>query len=738
MMEQIYINGKSITFEEVKNFFKENNNNLALTAREFGLEYHKAHFDRYGQSKRGNEAEMLFGNTWYTCKNMKKIVYGEYKPTRTYNRHGSEGKDVKVAVVVNDFSLKKERIWMWNKNDIWNDGTDVFSTNILKMGSEAKGKLDFASYKSKDEMGEDYRKVQGNTDVSIPDMYWKFMKEVKPNDVVVVFGSTKESGKNICHLLYGWGRFSSDCKYVPTDNNPIQREVQWHVPPLAEPIRETKTSNSRYFHSVEGAEATNIKKLLGIDSEQNQPVMEDLNKQKYISLLQTNHNLILTGAPGTGKTYLAKQLAQLMIFGEIKDIMTDAEEKQFGEQYGFVQFHPSYDYTDFVEGLRPIQDDNRNIGFERRDGVFKKFCAKAVIANSSDASVISKLDSNPTVWKVSLAGTGDNPVRKDCFENGHIRIGWKQYGDIEDFYDYDNFTGGGKNVLRAFQSQMKEGDIVVSCYSAKEIDAIGVITGEYEYRTTGGEFPRYRKVNWFVKNIRENIVEINGNKAFTQSTVYKSAITVENALKIVNKYSSIATTTNKPFVFIIDEINRGEISKIFGELFYSIDPGYRGKEKGKVNTQYQNLVEQGDVFYNGFFVPENVYIIATMNDIDRSVESMDFAFRRRFAFKEIKAVERIEMLDSLPWKEEAVKKMNLLNAEIEKVEGLSRAYHIGPAYFLRLNNYDGDFDQLWECHLEGLLYEYMRGMTEVPAKLKKLAEVYGYSKAGKYVQSSNN
>ena len=180
---------------------------------------------------------------------------------------------------------------------------------------------------------------------------------------------------------------------------------------------------------------------------------------------------------------------------------------------------------------------------------------------------------------------------------------------------------------------------------------------------------------------------------------------------------------------IIDEINRGEISKIFGELFFSIDPGYRGTE-GMVQTQYQNLVKEDDEFFDGFYVPENVYIIGTMNDIDRSVESMDFAFRRRFAFKEIKATDSVNMLydtekgiGELAGK--ANKRMINLNKAIETIEGLSSAYHIGPAYFLKLKNYKDDcFKQLWNNHIEGLLREYLRGMQGVTEKMKTLENAY--------------
>ena len=168
------------------------------------------------------------------------------------------------------------------------------------------------------------------------------------------------------------------------------------------------------------------------------------------------------------------------------------------------------------------------------------------------------------------------------------------------------------------------------------------------------------------------------------------------------------------------------MSKILGELFFSIDPGYRGK-KGRIQTQYQNLVNVNNIFYEGFYVPENVYIIGTMNDIDRNVESMDFAFRRRFTFKEITATDTQQDIlsgldDSI--REEAINRMNSLNDAILNIEGLSSAYHIGGAYFLKLKDLNNDFAQLWNYHLKGLLREYLRGMEDVETNIKKLEEAY--------------
>ena len=265
-------------------------------------------------------------------------------------------------------------------------------------------------------------------------------------------------------------------------------------------------------------------------------------------------NLILHGAPGTGKTYLAKEIAVELTNGN-KD------------QIGFVQFHPSYDYTDFVEGLRPVSNGDGAIEFKLQDGIFKKFCQKARDAKK---------------------------------------------------------TGGQDN-----------------------------------------------------------------------------------------------------FVFIIDEINRGEISKIFGELFFSIDSDYRG-EKGSVSTQYANLHETDDKFY----IPENVYIIGTMNDIDRSVDTFDFAMRRRFRFVEVTAESQLYILDKELGEraEEAKTRLRNLNAAIENVQELNSHYHIGPSYFLRLKEVKFDYELLWSDYLQPLLEDYVRGSYDEAETLETLKKAFDLTK----------
>lgn len=292
----------------------------------------------------------------------------------------------------------------------------------------------------------------------------------------------------------------------------------------------------------------------------------------FSSMLIESKNLIFRGAPGTGKSYLAKEIAADIISNGYYEKITQLSPEQ-RKQVEFVQFHPSYDYSDFVEGLRPKVNDDGTMGFELQDGIFKKFIARAR----------------------------------------------KNYEDSQ---------------------------------KSKE-------------------------------------------------------------------------TELKKYVFIIDEINRGEISKIFGELFFSIDPEYRGRA-GEISTQYSNLHADPD---EKFYIPENVYIIGTMNDIDRSVDSFDFAMRRRFRFVELKADEHLEMLSNLENEElenEAIRRMSALNEAIADVPDLNENYQIGASYFLKLKTLT--FDQLWTDYLHPLLQEYIRGMYDEEGIMNRFADAYGYKK----------
>lgn len=416
-------------------------------------------------------------------------------------------------------------------------------------------------------------------------------------------------------------------------------------------------------------------------------------------LLKHTHNLILHGAPGTGKTFLAKEIAKKMGCSQ--------------NEIGFVQFHPSYDYTDFVEGLRPKNQSGGEIGFERKDGIFKEFCKRALLA----MNVSSVSDNFEQVWEKVV-----------------------DYLNEKDFMDIPLLTG--KSTFRVELNENGDG-LATRTYENGDYKKGEWIQGKSKF---------YNKEQLY--NIYKGLPGIpsRGHDNYRKAVIEywkKNFGLVDYSVKEKSESESV-----KPFVFIIDEINRGELSKIFGELFYAVEPGYRVSyddlkkhQSGKktistIRTQYANLETEGNSFdkalrvsnpsdFGHFFIPENVYMIGTMNDIDRSVDTMDFAFRRRFAFREIKASENLGMLDELgEIADKAKARLKKLNEEISKITELSSpsSYHIGGAYFLKLNDFEGDsnerFQKLWDYHLEGLLKEYLRGTENAEENFAKLEKTY--------------
>lgn len=407
--------------------------------------------------------------------------------------------------------------------------------------------------------------------------------------------------------------------------------------------------------------------------------MKTSKYQAYIDLLKQTHNLVFTGAPGTGKTHMAREIA-----------------KEMGAESMFVQFHPSYDYTDFVEGLRPIDNGEGHIVFERKDGVFKEFCRKAV-QNLIDSSKSVEELSDETYWKMLL-----EEFVNDAIDNATT---FKTVNGSEFV-----ITGMTESYVSILNEQNAKASILnVSIHEILTL-LFNEITLEY------------------VRDIRRYFGRMFGTQADSYTFVIVKKIREKHqsasANKVNQKHSSRIQERN--YVFIIDEINRGEASKIFGELFYAIDPGYRDDKDNPVQTQYQNLIPTSDVFAKGFYVPRNVYILATMNDIDRSVESMDFAMRRRFTWKEIKPECTEDMLDNLGQSlaDSTKETMHRLNNEIVATDGLGAAYSVGPAYFMKIKDLKGDFSALWNMNIEPLLREYLRGFRAKDDMMEKFRKAF--------------
>ena len=405
-----------------------------------------------------------------------------------------------------------------------------------------------------------------------------------------------------------------------------------------------------------------------LDEKEKKEEKMSLEYKVYYPLSQTllqSKNLILRGAPGTGKTYLAKEIAKEL---------TDGNE----DQIGFVQFHPSYDYTDFMEGLRPVSNGDGAIEFKLQDGIFKDFCQKA-----KEAQLIGGQDNFDEAW--------------------------------DSYLEYINVAEEKEYITKT---------------SYLSVNSRQNLSVNYDSGVPGWSLPR------------KYVYELYKDKNYNKQEYYKSGgrtvlETLRKRFGLKDYLSPTEIDTDKKFVFIIDEINRGEISKIFGELFFSVDPGYRG-EKGSVSTQYANLHENDEKFY----IPENVYIIGTMNDIDRSVDTFDFAMRRRFRFVEVTAESQLGMLDDAlgDKAEEAKARLRNLNAEIEKVQELNSHYHIGPSYFLKLEEVDFDYELLWSDYLKPLLEDYLRGSyeeVETIANLKKAFDKTSNEQKNQVVTDNN-
>ena len=464
---------------------------------------------------------------------------------------------------------------------------------------------------------------------------WKLAHNIKKDDYIIATTGVKEilgigqcvkpyyfdeSKKTFKHCIgVKWLKVDGGWEYQGKKG--VRQTINWD---------RNKERINLYKSILNGTYRKNIEK-----------VVMNKNINDYLDILRKSKNLILRGAPGTGKTYLAKEIAAEL---------TDGNE----DQIGFVQFHPSYDYTDFVEGLRPVSNGDGAIEFKLQDGIFKKFCQRAKEAQKTGGQ-----DNFEEAWG-KLTDAINEKQGQYFFPRSSVPASLNSQGNVK------------------FDSPVATKEKVYLLYKGED---------------TNLKYETYQKI------VLDHMKESYG----------------------LCDYVSPMINTDKKFVFIIDEINRGEISKIFGELFFSIDPGYRG-EKGSVSTQYANLHETDEKFY----IPENVYIIGTMNDLDRSVDTFDFAMRRRFRFVEVTSESQVGMLDDVLGDEakEAKKRLRNLNTAIENVQELNSHYHIGPSYFLKLKDVDFDYELLWSDYLKPLLEDYLRGSYEEDETLETLKNTF--------------
>ena len=408
-------------------------------------------------------------------------------------------------------------------------------------------------------------------------------------------------------------------------------------------------------------------------------------------------NLILYGPPGTGKTYSTAIYAVAICDGKSFDELTDYEavmarynELKEEGRIAFTTFHQSYGYEEFIEGIKPHTDEEtKAISYSVEPGVFKKFCncAKEVEVRTTTQA---EMKQHPRIWGMLLGGSGSTKLKKQCFLNNEIRLGFNKVDDNDvvngDFVADSEASWDVKRMVFDFINTMELGDVVVIEKNYKSVDAIGVITGDYVFDKSLGEYPRSRKVKWLVKDIDQDIVPFlsGGRTQLARRSVFAFDHIGMNAIsQIINSHLSEPVVeveqNTKPYVFIIDEINRGNISKIFGELITLIEDT---KREGMPEAASAILPYSGE----SFSVPDNVWLLGTMNTADRSIALMDTALRRRFSFAEL-------MPDADVLRKIGADKVGDLDvaAMLDKINEritflYDREHTIGHAFFTRLKD----------------------------------------------------
>lgn len=438
--------------------------------------------------------------------------------------------------------------------------------------------------------------------------------------------------------------------------------------------------------------------------------------QDIVHLWRSKKNLILQGAPGTGKTYSIPECVYRLCYNDFgnfthESIMECYKELVQDGRVVFTTFHQSMDYENFIEGIKAniTDEDVSGISYSIEPGIFKTLCDDARNATIVNANKLG-LNDSPSIWKVSLQSTGKNPTRTECLENGHIRIGWDDYGE-----NINEEITKGKSVLEAFYSKMQIGDIVLSCYSSKTIDAIGIVTSDAYFNDKYKQYKRVRDVKWLVTfndSNRINIQKMNGGKVMTLGTIYRlNAISIEDVLSLLKdnhiKISSKKEQQEIPYILVIDEINRGNVSKILGELITLLEPDKRAGETNEISVKLPYSKTP-------FSVPSNVYIIGTMNTADRSVGYIDYAIRRRFAFYTIQANANNEIETYYEDKDEDVftEAQSLFDCVQQFIEQHispdfdSEDLMIGHSYFMAKDIDELEMKKLYE--IRPLLNEYLR------------------------------
>lgn len=497
-----------------------------------------------------------------------------------------------------------------------------------------------------------------------------------------------------------------------------------------------KKHNNKYFEKAVYDRAFRNKFLKNEEME---------NEENVIDL-----NQIFFGPPGTGKTFHtineAIKIADPKFYkihkndreqlkARFKLLSLNNDNDSVG-QIGFTTFHQSFSYEDFIEGIKPsiennTKEDEKFLKYKIEDGVFKWICGLAEDSLNAVAVHTESLISLSTeeyekahFYKMSLGNTqdeNDNEIYEYCIENNCISIGFgdqldftgKDEKEIRSFGNDNDLDSFSIQAMNLFSNYLKIGNYVVISYGNKYVRAVGKVTGDYEYRddselTNNLHYKHFRSVEWIFTDEKISANEIY-NKNLSQQTIYKldkKYIKQEFFVKEKKIDTNRLPKNPKNFVLIVDEINRGNVSSVFGELITLIEKDKRAGADEELSITLPYSKET-------FSVPHNVYIIGTMNTADRSVEALDTALRRRFSFREmppkpelIKTVGSLKSTDGKLDDIDVVKILKTINNRIEKL--IDKDHKIGHSYFLNISSKQ-DLKDTFRDKVIPLLEEYFFG-----------------------------
>lgn len=479
-----------------------------------------------------------------------------------------------------------------------------------------------------------------------------------------------------------------------------------------------------------------------IDSTLGNFVENNYENHKEIDKMNIPLNQILYGPPGTGKTYNTVLKAMSIIDNtEYKDVSEEQysalktrfdELKQAG-QIEFVTFHQSYSYEEFVEGIKPYipewgTTDNADVKYIGENGIFKEICKNARQIKTDKTS--HKIDFSRTrIFKMSLGANWENEtedIYNYCLTNNVVALGWGDDKDFsgcntsEEFKNLDS-TWGAKAV-EIFKNWMRVGDIILISNGNSNIKAIAQITGEYEYHNDREiRYCQFRNVNWLYNGDDIPVAKFYDKKLSQQAIYgffskdkegkddYNSSINTNVLNEIIT--GNINSAEEKPYILIIDEINRGDVSKIFGELITLIEEDKRIGNKYQMKTILPYSKES-------FGVPNNLYIIGTMNTADRSIALLDTALRRRFDFEEI--MPRPELLGGKVV--EGINLQTLLTRINERITNkYDRDHQIGHSYLMGVNTKE-QLERAYKNRILPLLNEYFYNESKTVAEILNCSE----------------